>query len=184
MPVPPQEAAGALHDIEHAQRRSAIAYGYQKRSPHLILWGVIWIVGYALVYARPQWGATWLVLAPAGFLASFWIGRRTRAETSRTFGWRYAATIIVILLFITALFAIMPPTKGAQAAAFFPLLVAVFYAVFGIWRDAARMAVLGLAVGALTVAGYFLLSPQFFMLWMAGVGGGALILGGFWMRGV
>lgn len=183
MPIPPQEAAGALHDIELAQRRSAVAYGYRKCSPHLILWGLIWIIGYSLVYARPHWRATWLVLAPAGFLASYWIGHRARAQNARAYGRHYAATIIAVFLFITTLFAITPPKTGAQAGAFFPLLVAVFYAVFGIWRDAARMVVLGLAVGALTVAGFFWL-PQFFLLWMAGVGGGALILGGFWMREV
>ena len=33
----------------------------------------------------------------------------------------------------------------------------------------------------LTVGGYFWLAP-YFMLWMAGVGGGALILGGLWLR--
>ncbi|HVB86508.1 MAG TPA: hypothetical protein VNK23_07585 [Candidatus Dormibacteraeota bacterium] len=46
-----------------------------------------------------------------------------------------------------------------------------------------RMAILGFAVGALTAGGYFSL-PQYFLLWMAGVGGGALILGGLWLRKV
>lgn len=183
MPIPQQEAAGALHDVERAERRSAIAYGYQKVSPHLIMWGVIWIIGYATSYLRPHWSATWLVLAPAGMLASFWISHRRTRQGSRALGWRYGATAVAIFLFITALFAIMPPKSGEQVGAFFPLLVALYYAIFGVWRDAARMAVLGLALGALTVAGFFWL-PQFFLLWMAGVGGGALILGGLWLRGV
>lgn len=183
MPIPPQEATGALHDIERAERRSATAYWYQKASPHLIMWGVIWIIGYATSYLRPQWSATWLVLVPAGFLVSFWISRRGASQGARALGWRYAATIIAIFLFMWALFAIMPPKSGVQAGAFFPLMVALYYAFLGIWKNAARMAALGLALGALTVGGFFWL-PPFFLLWMAGVGGGALILGGLWLRGI
>jgi DNA-binding MarR family transcriptional regulator len=68
-----------------------------------------------------------------------------------------------------------------QAGAVFPLLVALWYALLGIWRRGMRMALLGLVLGLLTVAGYFWLA-QYFLLWMAVVGGGALILGGFWLR--
>lgn len=37
-------------------------------------------------------------------------------------------------------------------------------------------------LGLLTVGGYICLQP-YFLLWLAGVGGGALILGGIWLRG-
>ena len=77
----------------------------------------------------------------------------------------------------------MPPSSGLQVAAFFPLLIALWYVLQGIWARSARIGVLGLALGVLAVAGYLWLGA-YFLLWMAGAGGGALILGGFWMRGV
>jgi hypothetical protein len=45
------------------------------------------------------------------------------------------------------------------------------------------MVLAGVVVAALTLIGFFGL-PQYFLLWMAVVGGGALILGGFWLRSV
>jgi hypothetical protein len=41
----------------------------------------------------------------------------------------------------------------------------------------------GIALGALTLIGWFWL-PHYFLPWMAAVGGGALILTGFWLRKV
>lgn len=184
MSIPPQEAVDALHDIEHTERHSAAAYGYQKSSPHLFLWGVIWIIGYAVAYARPAWHLFWPVLAVIGIFGSFFIGRRTsRASSQARLGWRFAATFIAAFLFIAALFAILPPQSSLQIDAFFPLLLAICYVLMGIWTRAARIALLGLALGLLTVGGYFWLQ-QYFLLWMAGFGGGALILGGFWLRRV
>jgi hypothetical protein len=77
----------------------------------------------------------------------------------------------------------MPPRTDAQVSAFFPILVALFYALVGIWVRGTRVLFAGFVVAALTLGGYFLL-PQIFPLWMAVVGGGALIVGGFWLRSV
>ena len=179
-----QEAATTLQEIARAERQSGQAYHYQKASPHLFLWGLIWIVGYAATYARPRWHLLWTILTIIGVLGSFWIGRRARTKESRaSYGWRYALTFIAVFLFIVALFAILPPQSSLQIDAFFPLLIAIWYVLMGIWTRAIRVAVLGLALGLLTVGGYFWLQP-YFLLWMAGLGGGALILGGFWLRRV
>ena len=51
----------------------------------------------------------------------------------------------------------------------------------GLWTRGWRMLPLGLALIALTTLGYFML-PNHFLYWMAGVGGGGLILGGLWLR--
>lgn len=182
MTIPPEQAAESLHDIERAERHSAALYGYRKASPHLFLWGAIWVAGYAVSFLRPEGWFVWLALVPVGIVASFWISHGTKSSRGG-FGWRYAATAVAIFLFITAVFAILPIKSGEQPGAFIALLVALFYVMLGLWRAGTRMALLGLAVGALTVGGYFGLS-QYFLLWMAGVGGGALILGGVWLRQV
>lgn len=184
MSIPPREAADALHSVEQTQCHSATAYGYQRSSGHLFLWGIIWIIGYAVTYVRPHWYFLWIVLMVIGILGSFWVGHLGQARApQRAFGWRYAATFIAIFLFIVALFAILPPQSSLQIDAFFPLLIAIWYVLMGIWMRANRMALLGLVLGLLTVGGYFWLQ-HYFPLWMAGVGGGALILGGFWLRRV
>jgi hypothetical protein len=183
MPIAPQEAQDALHNIEHAEQRSASVYRYQKAAPHLFLWGVIWMVGYAAAYAGARASLLWPVVILPGIIGTFLITWRAGAKRSRAFGWRYAATLFAVFLFIAALSAILPPRSNEQIDAFFPLLVALGYVILGVWTQGARIALLGLALGALTVGGYFWL-PQYFLLWMAGVGGGALVLGAFWLRRV
>jgi len=176
------KAADALHEIEHTQQRSAVTYGYRRSSPYLILWGVIWIVGYTGDYLRPNWWALWPALIVLGIVAGFFFGGHTAAKGSRAEGWRYGATAVMLFLFFWATFAVLPPKSGAEVGAFLPIFVGLCYSIYGIWARAARILVLGLAVGVLTVGGYFY-QPQYFLLWMAAVGGGALILGGLWLRG-
>jgi hypothetical protein len=183
MPLSPAEAQDALRDISRAEHSSATLYRYRHAAPHLILWGVIWAVGYGASYARPQWGVFWPVLALIGTIASFWIGWKSKPQKAAGYDWRFAATWLAIFLFIAAVFAVMPPRNVAELSAFFPLLVALFYGLIGIWIRGTRLIIAGAAVAALTIIGFFLL-PQIFLLWLAVVGGGALILGGFWLRSV
>jgi|SRR5215469_1041348 len=184
MPIQRQDAASALQEIANTEKQSHTAYHYQKAAPHLFLWGLIWIVGYAVTYLRPAWYPLWDVLIVLGFVGSFLISFRTRGKGSHTsFGWRYAATVVAVFLFVTALFAILPPQSSLQIDAFFPLLIALWYVLIGVWTRGTRIALLGLALGLLTVGGYFWLH-HYFPLWMAVVGGGSLILGGFWLRKV
>lgn len=183
MSIPAREAADALENIERAQRRSVSAFHDQMASPHLILWGGIWMIGYSVSYLWTRGHLVWFALAPAGFVASWWIGRRRFKAKPRSFAWQYPSTLLAVFLFVEGLFAIMPPKSGLQVAAFFPLLIALWYLLQGIWTRAIRICALGLALGVLAVCGYLWLEP-YFLLWMAGVGGGALVLGGLWMRGV
>jgi hypothetical protein len=184
MAVSRNEARETLRDISKTQQRSAMAHGYSQAAPHFFLWGVIWMLGYGSVYLGPHWSYVFPVLSGIGLIGSFIIGWRTKSQTARAnsaMSWRYWASVVAILLFITAFFAIMRPVNGLQIGAFFPILVGLFYALAGIWTGAARMIVAGLVMGALTVIGYFYF-PAYFAIWMAVLGGGALILGGFWLR--
>lgn len=182
MTVPPREAADTLRAIQRAQQHSAAAYHYQKAAPHLLLWGVIWIVGYAATYAGPRGSLAWPPLIVLGVIGDLWISRRSAAQSGKSnFTWRYAATMVAVFLFFGSWTAIVPPANGLQLSALFPILIGFCYVILGVWTHAARIALLGLALGALTLAGFFWL-PGVFLLWMAGVGGGALILGGLWLR--
>lgn len=184
MPLSRDEAADALKDFDAAERRSASAYGYRMASPHLILWGLIWALGYGAMYLSHgrDWAMVWPALSLAGVIASFAIGLRMKSSwRGASFGWRYASSFVALVAFIVALFAVLPPTRDAQVAAFFPLLVALAYVLLGIWGRALRIAAIGAVIGALTLYGYFALD-ELYLLWLAAVGGGALVLGGLWMR--
>jgi hypothetical protein len=179
MPVSQTEAADALRDIRDAERRSSSLYGYRLASPHLILWGVIWMVGYGTTYVRPGWSDLWLALVAVGLAGSFWVGARVKPGARPD--WRYGATALAVGIFVVAVFAVLPPTRGAQSGAFFPILAALYYALIGIWTRGARMLIAGIVLLALTLFGFFYL-PHQFLLWMAVVGGGGLVLGGIWLR--
>ncbi len=183
MTVQPEEAAGRLHDLAATQKRSATLFRYQQSSPHLILWGVLWIAGYTASFFVPKVWFTWPLLCVVGVALNFWIGRAQSRARETSHSGQYGASLLTVVLFVAGLFTILPPHTGNQAGAFFPLLVAMFYALQGIWSHTVRIAVLGFALGALTITGYLLL-PHIFLLWMAAVGGGGLILGGFWLRTV
>ncbi len=180
MTLSPSEANDALADIRKTQKASATTYGYRKASPHLILWGVVWMIGYSATWLRPAWWPVWPFLAVAGVTLSIWIGRRSGGARA---DWRPITSGMAVTAFIVAVFAIMQPTNGAQIGAFIPILVALSYTLVGIWARAPRMLATGIVVAALTVGGFFWLQP-YFLPWMAVVGGGALIAGGLWLRTV
>jgi hypothetical protein len=180
MPVSPSEAKQALREISETERVSATTYGYRTASPHLIVWGVIWMVGYGSTYLKPVWSIVWPVLTVLGLAISLWLGWKER-RSAHLVDWRYRATLLVALLFTIAIFVILSPKTPAQIGAFIPMLVALFYCLAGIWTHGVRMLMTGIAVAVLTVTGYFWFSAVF-PLWMAVVGGGALILGGVWLR--
>lgn len=181
MPLSTTEAQHALQEISATRIASARVYGYHATAPHLLLWGAIWALGYGASYFFPQQALVWPVLIVLGIAGSAWFGWQSGRANTGVGGWRYAATVAAVFLFITAVFAILPPHTNEQASAFFPILVAFCYALLGIWGSAPRLIVAGALVAALALGGFFWL-PKIFMLWMAVVGGGALILGGFWLR--
>lgn len=188
--VSPHEAAQTLDDARRVERRSAQAFGYRIASVHLILWGVVWILGYGISDLRPQYSdIAWYVLIPLGLVAGGVIGRMSgprrtapaAGAAGRRADIRYFGLMAVFAAFIGAIFAIMRP-NGMQTAAFFPLMVAAMYAGVGLWLGV-RYVVTGAVLAALTLGGFFYL-PDHFALWMALAGGGALILAGIWFRSV
>jgi len=186
------QAAESLREIEKTGQRSAAAYQYAKSSPHLILWGVIWFAGYLQTALFMQGhgnliGPVWLGLDVLGFAGTAVIGyRQDRGQTAdsaaRIQGRRFAGSFAIIVLFILSAFAVIGHVSAVQQAAFWPLVVAMFYAIMGLWSGK-RFLVTGLALTVLTLAGFFFLR-DFFYDWMAVIGGGALVLAGLWFRKV
>ncbi len=179
MTLSSQDAAAALRDIEQAEARSATLSDYRHAAPHFLIWGTLWLVGYSLnAFLPAHMSAVWAVLVPIGIVAGFAAMRTGR----RGLGWRYGAAVAAVLAFFLAVFVVMGPVSERQVAAFIPLFVALAYVLRGIWGGS-RYVVAGVLVATLTLLGFFLLREHFF-LWMAGVGGGSLILAGIWLRQV
>jgi len=179
MTLSPQDATAALRDIDAAQARSATLRGYQRAAPHFLIWGVIWATGYGLCDGFPRHAnAIWAVLVPIGLVAGLFASRGTKP----LFAWRYGVIALAMFAFFAATFFVMWPVTGRQIAAFIPLFVALAYVLAGIFRGP-RYIVAGLVIAAATLCGFVFLHDHF-MLWMAAVGGGALILAGLWMQKV
>ncbi|HEX4028329.1 MAG TPA: hypothetical protein VHX18_11980 [Rhizomicrobium sp.] len=189
MTLSSDQATESLKEIHRTGRRSRQAYGYANSSPFFVLWGVIWMIGYTGTDLYPRHAnLLWAALMVAGVLGTIVIGR-ARAQAgdphpgiNHHAGWRFLATWVAVGVFIAATFTIFGHASHEQQAAFTPLIVALIYSVAGIWLGV-RFLVTGIAVAALTLGGYFFLHEHF-MLWMAAVGGGALVLAGLWLRTV
>jgi hypothetical protein len=195
MTLSADQAAQSLREIEKTERRSFEAHEYAHASPQFILWGLIWMAGYAGTYLLPNYGFVhgiswlWFGLVVIGIVGSSILGRRRYRDLApeavakaRAIGFRWGMTMLVFYVFLFAVFAVMRPRNPAAIGAFIPLLVAAIYAVTGIWRGL-RFLYAGIAVGVLTLGGWFWL-PEYFLPWMVVVGGGSLILVGLWLRKV
>jgi hypothetical protein len=183
MSLTPNEAASALRDIEAAGRRSGQAFGYRISAPHLVIWGLVWVVGYGGTDLAPQFvNILWPAVVILGTVASLVTGTlmaKASKNGRRGDGWRYGLLVVVFWAFLLATYSIMHPGPREQGA-FVPLAIAAIYAGIGMWMGL-RYVLLGAAVTALTLFGFFEIQ-QHFNLWMAAVGGGGLIVAGLWMR--
>ena len=179
MSITRDDAAHALRLADAAERRSRMLRGYQSAAPHLVLWGCVYAATYTFSYFQPSHvGLAWLIVTPLALIGDVAISWRDRPDRADLF--LMPVMIAAFLAFIVATFAIMRPHDPRQTAAFVPLAVAWAYVVLGAclgWR----IAFAGIALGALTVAGYFA-ANAWFMLWMAAVGGGTLLLSGYFLR--
>lgn len=196
MTLSPNEAANALRDMAAVENRSRRAYGYRQASPYLILWGVMWVVIYGLTQQWPRRGlAIWIVILVMGLAADFAISLRrairydaqadhladpTRRSAVSRLSWGFAGIALTAFAFVAATVAVMAPVTSSQISAFIALVVAAGCALMGLWLGL-RFIIAGVALGALTLGGFFLL-PAHFALWMAAIGGGGFILAGFWLR--
>jgi hypothetical protein len=180
-----EQAANALKEADATERRSFEAYSYSQTAPHCFVWGTVWFLGYgaeALApIAHPKWmwlGWWWLALSMSGALASMMIGLRQGSRRNSK-SWRMGALFGIMWFFTLALFQIMSP-RELQIAAYFPLAFSAIYTAIGLWLGL-RYILVGVFMAVATLGAYYYLR-EYFLLWMALVGGGSLLLTGLWMR--
>jgi hypothetical protein len=182
MALSPDEAAQALSEIEAAETRSRMAYGYLIGGSYLILWGVIWVVCYSLVDFRPDAvSIIWLAGCAVGVAGSVILGRR-RGESQERRGWRAFVPATGYVVFAFLLLNILRPRSVEDSSIAVALIVSLAYVQIGVHLGD-RLMLIGAGLAALSLAGYVWI-PLHFHLYMAFVGGGSMILAGFWLRRV
>ncbi|MEO9130754.1 MAG: hypothetical protein ABI240_06055 [Sphingomonas sp.] len=182
------EAVESLRDVERVSRRTNVAGAYSVASPHLILWGLVWVMGYTGcgLTAPEQWGWVWLPCIVAGSIASAVLGRRaTRSGTAKAGGsanpnLRSLLMALIIMLFMGSVYLVFKPTSTLPYLVFPALIMALTYALIGTF-GLPRFTWIGAGVFVTVMLGY-LLAPALMPFWLAAAGGGGLILGGLWMR--
>jgi FtsH-binding integral membrane protein len=184
MDVDRESAAASLSDVELAERRTFKAVVYGRSGSILILWGMATAAGYVATQYRPAWADyIWPIVWCAGFGGMFVLlgrGRRSLDGSHRALQWRLVTAQAALLVFGLLTTWLLAPLDGRQLNAFWPLLFMLGYVLAGLWVGPFFI-LCGIGVAALTVAGYWL-SGSWFPLWMAAVNGGALIIGGLWLR--
>jgi hypothetical protein len=182
MTLSPDDAAKALSEIEATETRSRAAYAYLIGGSYLILWGAIWVVCFSLVDFLPHEARNiWIGGSAVGIFGSVILGQRRRDRVHK--GWRafMPATGYVAFTF-AALELITPPPSGEAVSAFVALVVSLAYVQIGA-HFGDRITLIGIALAAMTIAG-FLWIPVHFHLFLALIGGGSLVLAGLWLRRV
>lgn len=184
MTITQDQAADALRDIETAEIRGRELKRYEECGPVMMMWGVIWMIGYGVTGWQPRFWIIWIPLTMSGIAASMlyrqWLLSNDPSAARGVQGRKWSLMAGVIAAFIGAAYAVMQPNHANAYAAFPALVVALAYGMVGIWL-LPRFLFLGAGVFVLTMAGFLAAAP-WFNAWMAAVGGGALVLGGVWLR--
>lgn len=168
-----QQAQESLASITSARRRAFELRNYRQGGSTVTAWGFVWLSGYGAQQFIPHI-APWIWLM--GWVAALiWTLTRPRTE----YDVQALATWGVVLAFIGLLLLVIG-ADARIAAMVFGLVLAASYAVLGIWAGK-RFAPLG-ALALLTSCIGWWLVPQWFFMAMALGGGGALIVGGLWLR--
>jgi hypothetical protein len=182
--IGPSEAAQALSDIEQIVQRVRRSRTYDIASQIMILSGALVFAGNIATYLWPPYSPIiWISVNVANVLGSLAIIVFQFPDAgARAFDKRKMA-MAFLMFFAFGLFcsAILGHYGPREMGAFWPVYFMFFYCLAGLWFGYAFIAI-GLGITVLTLIGYFFVTGAAFLLWMAAVNGGGLILGGFWMR--
>ena len=182
-PTEAEEALAAIQTMMQKTRRSISSSGAYK---FLILWGVIWMLGFLGSQFLPKEIASyvWIGLDILGGILSMVIGvrlnRGVRSSAPTTSGKRIGFFWLLLFFYCVAAIGIAWPVDGKQFAMFIILFVTVGWIAMGLLLSFAS-AWWGLALLGLSLVSYFLLEDYFYLI-MAFVGGGGMIALGIYVR--
>lgn len=180
-----QTSLSAVHDVMQQTRR-AIASSYA--NPLLILWGLLWIITFTVTHFYHMYAfGIFTVMDIVGIAGTVIVIRIYHSQapvkdtSSPGIGRRIALFWILLFVYVTIWLFLLSPFNGMQCNAVFCTASMFAYVVMGLWLRSNFMIVLGLIVTAATLIGFYLLT-DYYCLWMAVVGGGAIFGTGLYIR--
>jgi hypothetical protein len=181
--IDPKEAAQALNDIEQIVQRVRQSRIYDIASQIMIAAGVLVLAGNVANFLTPRYASyIWItvnVLSVASAAALSTMGGRQIGV--RAFDFRVLAAFVLFFAFGILCSGVFGHYGPREMGAFWPIYFMLFYCIAGLWFGRAFI-IIGLGIIVLTLIGYFFVEGAAFLLWMAAVNGGGLILSGLWMR--
>ena len=177
------EATAALAAVARSQAALRQAFRAHNGHYYLWLWGVVWVLMALSAHsggpaAIPRY---FPLLCLGGGVASGAIGLLQRRQVRIATDWRFLGVLGTLLGFGVIWLLVLQPARGSEKLfVYISLMVAQIYAVAGIWFDS-YLFWMGLVLAALLLIGFFFFLPVFW-IWVAVFGGGALILGGCYVR--
>lgn len=194
-PISPEEARASLAEIDRIILHTRRTIGHGAPSAIIILWGFIWVVGFAGQQFCPQLGAKiWLFLDLVGIPGSILLARTRNAPVKRPHSGKVGLSWLILFAFAVIWMLALGPwdllrrpelafygnVMNRKFAVFWATVPMFAYILMGLWLD--RFFIfLGTLVTLATLGGYLFIHHYFF-LWMAIVGGGSLIGGGIFIK--
>ncbi|TYL90184.1 hypothetical protein FXB40_32565 [Bradyrhizobium rifense] len=178
-----KQAAEALADIDDMVHRVRQSRVYDLASQMMILWGGLVFAANFATWLWPHQGYYfWIAVYILGIAGSFAISGSNRSSSGvRSFDARMLIAFLMFIAFGFFCSLVLGHFTPRQQGAFWTIYFMLFYALAGLWFGRAFI-VIAAAITVLTLVGYFFVTGDTFLPWMAVVNGGGLIVGGLWMR--
>ncbi len=198
MDISKTNASSALDDIEAAQDRVRTRVLYRGTDVLYLIWGVIWFVAFLFQQFAPKFhaelgslsfdgsGVIWAPLVLTGIILSLLLTRKQEIIRQDR-GKRYGLVWLVIFGYFYLWIFLLGPLFNHQLimteegmrhmTALISTVPMSIYVVMGLMGAGVWMSWLGVSVTLVTAVGLVLV-PDYFYLWMAIFGGGALCLAG------
>jgi len=177
------EAKAALDDIKDMVARVRQSRIYDRASLIAIACGMLVVAGNVANFIVPRYGGgIWITVNVMNVVVVAVISMFDYPKTGvRSFDVRVFAAFVLFFAFGLLTTSVLGHFGGRELGAFWPIYFMLFYCLAGLWFGWAFLAI-GLSIVVLTLIGYFFVGGASFLLWMAAVNGGGLILSGLWMR--
>lgn len=181
--IDPKEASAALSDINDMVRRVRQSRIYELASQFMMVAGAFVVVGNLATYVAPRYAVyIWPSINVSTVLVSAAISMADYRRTgARSFDFRVLVAFVLFYAFGLLCSVVLGHYGWREMGTFWPIYFMLFYCVAGLWFGQAFIYI-GVGITALTLIGYFFMTGDIFLLWMALVNGGGLIVSGLWMR--
>ena len=184
MDISPSEAEKTLDSIRETEDQMRKAMNASGGGYQMLVWGVIMLIGYTLNQFADHLttaivAGTWIVLSVIGNAVSVVMSIRMARKFHSPLGARIGAMLPIFILFGVVGAFFVHPTGPREINLLIYLLVMLWLAMVGLWGNISVLWI-SLIFTGLMLSGYAVL-PDYFFLWLAIVGGGAMIGSGLFL---